>query len=57
MGNFWVVPLLHLVSDIPSLFAAVCGGISKVALYRDLNESRKEQIWDQQVSFLVDSAD
>jgi len=57
MGNFWVVPLSHSSSDIPSLFTAICGGISRVALYRDLSESRKERIWDQQVSSLVESAD
>jgi hypothetical protein len=52
-----VVPLLYSKSDIPSLFTAICGGISRVALYRDLSESRKERIWNQQVSFPVDSAD
>jgi len=57
MGNFWVVPLLHPASDISAIFTAVYGAISRVALYRDLSESRKEQIGDQQVTFLVDSAD
>jgi hypothetical protein len=57
MGNFLVVPMLLSASDVPSFFAAICGGISTVALYRDLSELCKERIWDQQVSFLMDSAD
>jgi hypothetical protein len=40
----------------PSICTAICGGVSRVALYRDLSVSLKERIWDQQLSFLVDSA-
>ena len=57
VGNFWVVALLQPAGDIPSIFTAICGAISRVALYRDLSELGKEQIWNQRLSFLVESPD